>query len=142
MLHERSMNQDAEHLQLLSLFHYIVGGLMALFACIPILHITIGVLMIVSPTFLGAHGNAPPPIIGWMFIILGGLFVLFGWSIAGLIIFSGRCLARRKHYLFSLAIAGVSCMIVPFGTVLGVFTIIVLLRPGVKELFQKTGQTV
>jgi len=31
--------------------------------------------------------------------------------------------------------AGVECMFMPFGTVLGVFTIIVLMRPSVKEIF-------
>jgi hypothetical protein len=31
--------------------------------------------------------------------------------------------------------AGVACMFMPFGTVLGVFTIVVLLRDSVKELF-------
>jgi hypothetical protein len=34
-----------------------------------------------------------------------------------------------------LAIAGIECIFIPFGTVLGVFTIIVLMRPTVKELF-------
>ncbi|MBI3852172.1 MAG: hypothetical protein HY298_18095 [Verrucomicrobia bacterium] len=136
------MNQDAEQLGLLSIFHYVVGGMMALFACIPILHITIGILMIVSPAFWGSHGNAPPPFLGWFFVILGGVFVLIGWSVAALVICSGRNLSRRKHYLYCLVVAGVSCMFIPFGTVLGVFTIIVLLRPTVKELFQETGPTV
>ena len=28
-----TVSQDGEHLRLLSIFHYVVGGLMALFAC-------------------------------------------------------------------------------------------------------------
>jgi hypothetical protein len=31
--------------------------------------------------------------------------------------------------------AGVACLFMPFGTVLGIFTIIVLVRPQVKALF-------
>ena len=31
--------------------------------------------------------------------------------------------------------AGIECIFMPFGTVLGVFTIIVLMRPSMKELF-------
>ena len=31
--------------------------------------------------------------------------------------------------------AGIECMFTPFGTVLGVFTIIVLMRPEVKTMF-------
>lgn len=136
------MNQDEEHLRLLSLFHYIVGGLMALFACLPILHIIIGVLMIVSPHFFGPNSNAPPPFIGWIFVIIGGGLVLLGWLTAALVLYSGCCLARNKHYLYSLIVAGLCCLFVPLGTILGVFTFIVLLRPQVKERFHKLGQTV
>jgi hypothetical protein len=49
---------------------------------------------------------------------------------------AGRSLARRKRYLFCLIVAGTMCVMCnPLGTVLGVFTIVVLLRPSVKELF-------
>jgi len=37
--------------------------------------------------------------------------------------------------MFCLVMAGVECIFTPFGTVLGVLTIIVLVRPSVKELF-------
>lgn len=54
-------------------------------------------------------------------------------------ILAGRALAQRRRYTFCLVIAGVACMFMPFGTVLGVFTIIVLLRDSVKELFATGG---
>jgi hypothetical protein len=44
-------------------------------------------------------------------------------------------MAHRKHYTFCLVMAGVECLFMPFGTVLGVFTILVLNRQTVKELF-------
>jgi len=34
-------------------------------------------------------------------------------------------------------VAAVECIFMPFGTVLGVFTIIVLNRPSIKALFQQ-----
>ena len=37
--------------------------------------------------------------------------------------------------MYCLVVAAVECIFMPFGTVLGVFTIIVLMRPGVKERF-------
>jgi len=61
--------------------------------------------------------------------------ITLGWTLAVFIIIAGRCLAKRKHYMFCLVIAAISCIFMPFGTVLGVFTIIVLMRPSVKELF-------
>jgi len=40
------MNQDAEHLQLLAIFHYVVAGLAALFSFFPLLYTTIGTIFI------------------------------------------------------------------------------------------------
>ena len=37
--------------------------------------------------------------------------------------------------LVCMIVAGLSCMMMPFGTVLGVFTLLVLLKPQVKALF-------
>ena len=36
------MNQDEEHLNLLSIFHYVAGGLAGLFAFFPIFHLIFG----------------------------------------------------------------------------------------------------
>lgn len=49
---------------------------------------------------------------------------------------SGRCLARRRNRLFSFVMAAFLCMFMPFGTVLGIFTIIVLSRESVKRLYE------
>ena len=130
------MNQDAEHLRLLSTFHYVVGGLMAFFACIPIIHLTIGLLMLFAPHFL-AHGqNAPPAFVGLLFVFLGGGLMLLGWTLAIISILAGRCLSQRRRYRFCFVVACVICIWMPFGTVLGVFDILVLNRPSVKAMFQ------
>ncbi len=43
---------------------------------------------------------------------------------------------HHRRRLFCLVVAGVECAFMPFGTVLGVFTIAVLMRESVKELFE------
>jgi hypothetical protein len=58
-----------------------------------------------------------------------------GWTLAVCMIIAGRFLAKRTHYMYCLVVAAISCIFFPFGTVLGVFTIIVLLRSSVKALF-------
>ena len=125
------MNKDEEHLRLLSIFHYVVGGILGFFACIPIIHLIIGIVMLA-----GAGGrDGPPPVVGLMFL-MGGLFAITaGWTLAICLIVSGKRIARRTNYKFCFVIACISCAFSPFGTVLGVFTIIVLVRPTVKELF-------
>jgi len=59
-------------------------------------------------------------------------------SVANLI--SGVFLKRRKNRLFSMVVAGLNCLQVPFGTVLGVFTILVLVRPSVMQIYEEVEQ--
>ncbi len=130
------MNQDSDQLRLLSIFHYIIGGLIALAACIPIIHLIFGFLMLSKPDVFSQ--GPPPRILGWFFILFASVFILVGWILAGLVLWSGRCLSRRLNYNYCFAMACVVCVFLPFGTVLGILTIIVLMRPTVKGLFLDT----
>jgi hypothetical protein len=134
------MTKDEQHLNLLATFHYVVGALMALFACLPLIHVTIGVLMVTNPQILnGDHdGNPPPAWFGYLFAGIGTLCVLFGWAAAICTFLSGRYLSRRKHRMFSFVVAAILCMFMPFGTVLGVFTIIALSKDSVQQLYSNT----
>jgi hypothetical protein len=58
-----------------------------------------------------------------------------GLSLAICIAVAGRKLDRRTGHLYCLVIAGLECFFMPFGTVLGVLTILVLIRPSVKLMF-------
>jgi hypothetical protein len=132
---ETQASQDAEHLKLLSVFHYVVAALMALVACLPVLHLLFGVA-IVSGTLDGAKSGPPPSVVGWIFVIAAAGAILSGWTLAVCTAVAGRSLANRKRYLFCFVVAGImSVTCVPFGTVLGVFTILVLMRPSVKLAF-------
>jgi hypothetical protein len=123
---------DVDHLRLLSLFHYILGGILTAFGCIPIIHVVIGIL-IVTGSLSGR--NSPPVAMGFLFIGMGLLFILLIAGIGLCLIFSGRCIARRRHYMFSFIVAAICCLQMPLGTLLGVFTIIVLSRPTVKAMY-------
>ncbi|MBN3037986.1 MAG: hypothetical protein JW869_01055 [Candidatus Omnitrophica bacterium] len=128
--------EDLEHLRLLSIFHYVIAILAGLFSCIFIIHLIIGIVAIVSPeTLKDEAGKTPPAFFGWIFAVIGAAAILMGWTFAICLIVAGRFLVRHKHYLFCLIMACLSCLFVPLGTLLGVFTIVVLMRPEVKELF-------
>jgi hypothetical protein len=133
---DRPPDLDLQHLKALSICHYVLGGLLALFSSVFLIHVGMGITLITSPSTMSGSGPPPPPFMGWMFLMIGSGAVLLGWTLAAFIITAGRFLGRRKHHLFCLIVAGVSCAWAPLGTVLGVFAIIVLLRPSVKELFQ------
>jgi hypothetical protein len=130
-----AMTRDEDHLRLLSIFHYVVGGLAGLFAFFPIIHLVIGLVMIFAPDKFDGKGGPPPAFFGWFFVIFAVMFIVLGWTFAVFVLTTGRFLARRKHYMFCLVMGGVECMFMPFGTVLGVFTIIVLTQEPVKQLF-------
>ena len=130
------MNQDEQQLHLLSIFHYVCAGMVALFACFPIIHLVIGLVMVFHPQAFGSAKEQPPAFFGWAFVGIASVAILMGWTLAVLLAWAGRCLGRRVHYMFCLVVAGVSCLFMPVGTVLGVFTIIVLMRPSVKALFE------
>jgi hypothetical protein len=51
------------------------------------------------------------------------------------ILVGGRSLAKHRHYWFAFAIACGECVFIPFGTILGIFTIVALLRESVKKIF-------
>ncbi|HPZ09601.1 MAG TPA: hypothetical protein PL110_15975 [Candidatus Eremiobacteraeota bacterium] len=130
------MNQDRDQLKLLSIFHYILGGIMGLFSCVPLIHLFLGIIFVFAPdTMKDSRGNGPPAFIGWFFIVFALVFIIAGWILAICTLYAGRCLAKTKKYLFCFVTAAIMCVFMPFGTVLGVFTIIVLMRPTVKDLF-------
>ncbi len=129
------MTQDDDHLRLLSIFHYVVAAMAGLFALFPIFHLVFGLFFIFAPEKFEGGGEAPPAALGWMFVIFAAVFILIGWVFAAFVYTTGRFLAKRRHYLFCLVMGGVECMFMPFGTVLGVFTLVVLMRESVKRQF-------
>ncbi len=130
------MTCDEEHLRLLSIFHYVVAGLAGLFALFPIFHLIIGLVMVFAPHTFAGNGQAfPASLIGWFFVIFAATFIILGWTFAVFVFTAGRFLAQGKHYTFCMTMAGVECLFMPFGTVLGIFTILVLSRESVKQLF-------
>jgi hypothetical protein len=126
------MTQDEQTLNLLGIFHYVVGAITALFACFPIIHLVLGIAMISGKL----DGNNPPPaVVGWMFVILAGIFISLGWILAAAMILVGRYLRQRRRRMFCFIVACVECMMMPLGTVLGVFAIIHLNKESTRQLF-------
>ena len=132
------MNQDESQLNSLAIAHYVVGGFMILISCLPLIHVIMGSMFI-----WGWCGNLPetsdpiPPFFGWIFFIVGIVAFVLAQVTSILVILSGRCLMKRKRYIFSFIMACLACFFVPLGTLLGIFTIIVLSRDSVKQLYER-----
>lgn len=129
--------QDVAHLDLLGLFHYVVAGITALMSLFPVIHLVIGLAIVTGqlPDMHARPGQPDPAWFGWLFVGIAAVMILTGLAFSVLLAYAGRCLQRRRRYTFCLVMAAISCAFMPFGTVLGVFTLIVLSRPTVKPLF-------
>src|SRR6478672_4989178 len=110
------MKDDIEHLRLLEIFHYVVGGLACCFALIPLIYTLIGSIFVVTArSGMAKPGQeAPPEALGWVFIFLGIVLCLIGLAVGITIIWSGRSIAKRRHYWFSFVVACLECLFMPF----------------------------
>jgi len=131
------VNEDDQHLRYLTIGHYICAAIWALFACFPLIHFSIGLIFLLHPPASQDGEQFPAQLFGLMFALIGGAAVLCGWAFAALIFVAGRSLAARKRHMFCIVVAALCCAFFPFGTALGVFTILVLTRPTVKAMFQQ-----
>ena len=129
------MDQDREHLRLLSIFHYVVGGIAALFGFFPIIHVFMGIAML-SGRMAGAGHQPPPEFFGWLFVVFGIAAILCFWTFAAAIVLCGRFLAQHRFHTYCFVITALESTFMPFGTVLGALTLVVLCRPSVKTLFE------
>ena len=165
------MDQTREHLRLLSIFHYVVGGFGFFFSLFPVLHLVFGIFMMIAPLEDHSQGSSAttthtaeqedfeipePPLepydsppespatlseaamirfIGAMFTGVAAFIMLGGFALSTAIIVAGRRLAAYRSHTYCLVIAAIECLFMPLGTVLGVFTIIVLVRPEARDLF-------
>jgi hypothetical protein len=131
-----TMDNDLQHLKLLSIFHYIIGGLACFCGLLWVIYIVSGVILLIASGSMTGDDRTGAAIGGVLASVVGiFLFVLFeAYGILSLI--AGRRYARPEGYKFCFALAVVTCLNFPLGTALGIFAIVVLNRPSVKARFQ------
>lgn len=142
---------DISDLRLLSWFHYGLGALTALTAAICIPLIWVGYLWMHRPGDAMAPAKAPwaptddRELIGAVLIATGvgtaSLCLIHGAVLA----YVGRCLAHRRRRKLCMIFSIFNLIDLPLGTILSVFTILVLRRPTIQTAFlpgnSRTGMT-
>lgn len=127
-----SVSSDKDTLHLLSIFHFVLAALVALTACIPLIHFTVGLGLI----FGGVAEEEPAlGLMGGFFTLIAGIIILLGWGIAYMIFLAGKNLEKQQKYQLCLVAGAVLCIFMPLGTILGVFTLVTLNSDSVKKLF-------
>ncbi len=151
-LEEEPNAEDREHLGALSIGHFILAGV-ALLGGIPtlLLGVTGSKLIdevgtdlsmamgdISGRTGTDAFGASPDAMLQdfntlIITVIVGGLVMALLSAIHLALV--GVKIRQRRWWTFCYLTGWGECLMFPFGTVLGIFTIIVLSRPSVKRLF-------
>ncbi|HET6397393.1 MAG TPA: hypothetical protein VFF91_11190 [Pseudoxanthomonas sp.] len=124
--------QAREHLRVLSVLHYVLAALTGLMSLLPVFHLLLGLGLATGHL---ASEDPDATVVGWFFVGFAGLFIVGGLTLAGFIAWAGHCLARQRRHRLCLVVAAVECLLMPLGTVLGVFALIALTKPRVRALF-------
>ena len=128
--------RDAEHLNLLSIFYFILAGFGALGVGFVAVHFAFMRAMFTNPDLWKNQKSGPPPpfvmdLIMWVYAF--ALVVIVTGTVLNLL--AGIFIRKRRHRMFSLVVGALNCLHVPFGTALGVFTLMVLTRESVRRLY-------
>lgn len=150
-----------DRLRLLSIAYYISGGIGAAMVSFLLFHFFLVLGMSFIPPDAWSHGtptprpaytlapglpapattvahksDAPPP---WLFRVIAGVIgfiILLGWTLGGLTIYAGHCIRKRKHKILIYTMAGLNCIWIPYGTILGIATILLFQWPEVQAEFK------
>ena len=126
---------DAEHLRLLRIGYIVAASVNSLMVLIGFLYIGMGALVSSAIPARGARG-APPFSPFTFFAAFGAAFVIVGAALIVLNLLTARAIGRRQGYVLCMISAALSCLGIPYGTLLGIATFVVLGRPHVKAMFE------
>ena len=140
LVSDQQARRDAEHLKVLAIFHFILAALGLLGIAFLAFHFVLMSAIFTNPEmWKNAKGGPPPAIL--LKLMLGGyafgVVVMLTGGVVNLL--SGLFIRKRRHRMFSIIIGGLNCLHVPFGTLLGVFTILILSRDSVRRVYEVSG---
>lgn len=79
-------------------------------------------------------------VVGGVVAIIGIVLIFFLLLSTVLKVLCGIFMQKKKNRIFCIVIASIECLNIPFGTVLGVFTIIELEKLEAKQMFDENKQ--
>ncbi|MEM6331771.1 MAG: hypothetical protein AAF823_00310 [Planctomycetota bacterium] len=124
-------------LNTLGVLNYVFAALAMVTTLCPAFYIVLGTLIATGVVPESSMDSEPddPPVVFVMFFC--GMFAVFPIGLAILGVLAGRGLQNRRGYVLCMVNAGVQCLCIPLGTVLGIFTLVILSNPQVKDAFDQ-----
>ena len=133
---QNQQRKDREHLKLLAIFHFVFAGLALVGRGLPWCPLPPSCTRSSRILRCGNRRARPCPqgfldAFIWFYLFMGVVLL------TGLVlnVLSGLFLWQKRNRVFSLVIGGLNCLQIPFGTALGVFTILVLSRDSVRQMY-------
>jgi hypothetical protein len=134
---EKQSILDEEHLKLLRIGYIVMGGAGVFFALFPLIYVIVGFGLAASGAPVQTRPGEPSlALIGGFFVVFGLAFSIFFGAQAVLQLMAARSLGQRRRKVLCQIAAAVSCLQMPWGVLLAVFTFMVLNRESVKQLFE------
>ncbi|MBP6310840.1 MAG: hypothetical protein WAR83_13355 [Flavobacteriales bacterium] len=120
------------NLSTVSILHYVYGGLICLTA------IFLGFAMyavggMLNSDLMQHEMDAPPEIVGHLMQSIGSGVAFAVLAFGVFVMLSGYWISKARNRTGSMVIAALCCLSIPFGTALGVFTLITLSNDEVKQ---------
>ena len=131
-----------EHIKVLSILYYINAG-MHLFGVLGgIFYAAMGAVFRTMVEAMPARDESAEfvKVFVWFFVALGGAIACVSLVGAVCNFLSARWLRAKTHRTFSLVVAAITCINIPLGTVLGVFTFIILAKPEALEMYDEAAR--
>lgn len=130
--------QDRDHLRILSIMHYIFAGLGVVGLGFLGAHYAM-MRAFMSPELMKHEQNPPPEafmdMIVWFYVVFGAILLL------GMVlnVMVAQRLKARRGRMFCMVVAALDLLQMPLGTLLGIFTLLVLSRESVRRTFEGGG---
>jgi uncharacterized membrane protein YjgN (DUF898 family) len=132
------MDTTEHDLKLLSIGYFVQGGVVTFAVLLILCYAGVMGIVLFSAIQKSAQSGSGDQLPGWFLPVIGAVVVaalLMTLAMGFLLIYAGVALRRHKHRTFLMVMAALSCMSIPYGALLGIFTFIVLQRPSAKVLF-------
>ena len=124
-----NLDQKRRWLDVLAILHYVYGGFLVAMLVVGVVFVTIVF------GFAGVADEAPLGV--FVPVAMASVGLLLGLAMGVANLFAGRWLRERRNWVGALVVSGINCLNVPLGTLLGVFTIVVLAADDGQALFEQ-----
>jgi hypothetical protein len=126
--------QKRSYLEVLAIAHYVYAALIALIGVVMMLMMSIGVFGLAQ----GSSFTGELPFGGFELSFFAFAFILvFGYALCNALV--GLWLKGRRRWMAIVVLSVINALNVPVGTLLGVFTVVVLAGDDVRGAFDRGG---